>query len=62
VTDSGIKKSAKGIVSVVMHDGVMTLRDRQLAIEESLLKTVFKDGQLLVNDNLSAIRRRMGGV
>ncbi len=55
-TDSGIKKSARGIVAV--KDG--KLYDEQESLDiESDLKPVFKDGKLLVNQTLSEIRKRV---
>lgn len=62
VTDSGVKKSAKGTVRVIEEDGVMSYQD-QLTLAESnentLLRDVFVDGKLLVDEKFSDIKTRI---
>jgi nicotinamide phosphoribosyltransferase len=64
VTDNGIKKSAKGAVRVFETNGVLSYCD-ELSLEEAnyntLLKDVFVDGNLLVDDTFSTIRDRLAG-
>jgi nicotinamide phosphoribosyltransferase len=58
-TDSGFKKSAKGLLAVYRNDeGKLYLKDNCTREEEEggLLRTVFCDGKLIVNDSLSHIR------
>jgi nicotinamide phosphoribosyltransferase len=60
-TDSGIKKSARGLLSVVLDDdGNIVLKDRCSWEEESegLLDTVFLNGELSKRQSLSEIRAR----
>lgn len=61
VTDDGLKKSAKGLLRVDKVDGKYTLTDQVSWDEEKKgeLKTVFKDGKLLVDQSLSEIRARL---
>jgi len=57
-TDDGLKKSAKGLLCV---DNARRLIE-EVSVEEAntgLLKTVFKDGHLLRETNLSSIRDRL---
>lgn len=56
-TDSGVKKSAKGLLKVV--NGVLIDQIPLEDIHTGDLKTVFRDGQLLIDQNLSAIRSRL---
>lgn len=60
-TDSGTKKSAKGLLRVQNVDNQYVLLDQQTKEEETegALKTVFKDGVLTVNEKLSTIRARV---
>ena len=62
-TDSGTKKSAKGLLMVQADQisGNIYLYDQcSLGAEDSgLLKTVFKDGQLTVDHTLQEIRERL---
>lgn len=60
-TDSGTKKSAKGLLRVQNVDNQYILLDQQTKEEETegALKTVFKDGVLTVNEKLSTIRARV---
>lgn len=57
-TDSGFKKSAKGLLKVYREDGKLTLKDQCSYLEEaeSLLTTVFKNGEVLREQTLSEIR------
>lgn len=62
-TDDGTKKSAKGLMQVYkdQQTGKLTLKDQCSWEEEAQgeLKTVFKDGKLLVDWTLSEIRERV---
>lgn len=61
-TDDGTKKSAKGRVGVVLdNDKLLTIDQLNLntIVVGDLLQTVYKDGKLLVDDSLSAIRARL---
>ena len=61
-TDDGTKKSARGLLQVFKNDaGVLELKDRCTWEEEAQgeLKTVFKDGKLIVDWKLSEIRERI---
>lgn len=64
VTDNGVKKSLKGAVRVFEKDGILVFCD-ELSLEEAshntLLKDVFVDGKLLVDENFSTIRDRLAG-
>lgn len=62
VTDNGTKKSARGLLCVVAgEDGRPTLVQDVTEEEEKtgLLRTVFLDGQLVVDDTLAQIRERL---
>lgn len=61
VTDSGIKKSAKGFLRVDLINGEYILKDQCTKEEESggELKEVFRDGKLLIDQSLSEIRGRI---
>lgn len=60
-TDSGMKKSAKGLLRVDLVNGEYTLKDQCTPEEEEggELKTVFLDGKLLVDHTLAEIRARV---
>jgi nicotinamide phosphoribosyltransferase len=60
-TDTGMKKSAKGLLRVDLIDGVYTLKDCCTPEEEAggELKEVFRDGKLLIDHKLSEIRERV---
>lgn len=62
VTDSGVKRSAKGAVRVTEKEGVLEYED-QLTLAESnentLLLDVFLDGKLLIDEKFSDIRARV---
>ncbi len=60
-TDSGSKRSARGLLQVVKKDGRLVLIDQvsREAANDSLLKTVFKDGRLVKIHTLSEIRARV---
>jgi len=65
-TDSGVKKSQRGMVAVVHSDeGVLTLVDgldalgKALIEDKDLLVPVFRDGKLLVDQTLEEIRGRV---
>jgi nicotinamide phosphoribosyltransferase len=59
ITDDGTKKSAKGLMKVVLENGTYQLKD-QVSWEEEKegeLKEVFRDGKLLVDQSLAEIRK-----
>jgi len=59
ITDDGVKKSAKGLLAVFKdQDGEFYLKDQCTWDEENTgeLKTVFKDGSLLIDLNFSEIK------
>ena len=61
ITDTGMKKSAKGLLRVDMANGEYVLKD-QCSLEEEAggeLKEVFRDGKLLVDHSLVEIRKRV---
>lgn len=63
-TDSGTKKSARGLLAVQqLHpDGELVLRDQveeETKNNNSLLKTVFKDGKLVKELSLAEIRTKL---
>lgn len=62
-TDSGTKKSAKGLLGVVKNDNGYVLYDQCTWDQESggELRTVFKDGNLVVDETLAEIRNRLWG-
>jgi nicotinamide phosphoribosyltransferase len=61
ITDDGTKKSAKGLMKVVLENNTYKLIDQVSWAEEKTgeLREVFRDGKLLVNDTLSEIRNRL---
>lgn len=61
ITDDGTKKSAKGLIKIVKDNGVYKLIDQVTWQEEQEgeLNEVFRDGKLLIDDNLSEIRKRV---
>ena len=61
ITDSGIKKSAKGLLRVEQSIAGFELFDQQTAVQEQQgeLKTVFENGQFLQQCNLAQIRNRL---
>lgn len=61
ITDSGTKKSAKGLLQVVKENDTYILKDQVTEAEEQRgeLQPVFKDGKLLVDYTLSEIRERL---
>ena len=61
VTDTGVKKSARGRLCVTLIDGVYCLVDRQDSLEPAgcCLREVFRDGKLLVDDTIAEIRNRL---
>lgn len=61
-TDSGLKKSAKGLLKVDYDvNGKITLYDQVTPEQEQtgLLRDVFEDGKLLVNETFEIIRNRL---
>lgn len=63
ITDSGMKKSAKGLLRVEEIEGNFHLFDQQTKEQEKqgALQTVFKDGTLVKQTSLSEIRNRLWG-
>lgn len=60
-TDSGMKKSARGLLRVDKVNGEYILKDQCTPEEEAggELKEVFRDGKLLIEHSLSEIRNRI---
>lgn len=63
VTDDGMKKSAKGLITVMGTSGKYTYKDCCTVEEEANgeLKEVFRDGKLLIDYSLAEIRARIHG-
>lgn len=64
VTDSGTKKSAKGLLRVELENGEYVLYDQQTSEQEKdgELKIVFLDGKAYDSHSLNEIRERLGWV
>jgi len=60
-TDSGIKKSAKGLLKVVLEDGNYKLEDSVSKEEEQQgeLRTVYKDGKFIILEDFDILRDRL---
>ena len=61
-TDSGTKKSAKGLLAVRQVDGEYVLEDqctREYQEENCVMETVFANGTLVRDESLSDIRGRI---
>lgn len=60
-TDSGTKKSAKGLLKVVLNDGEFKLIDNVTKEDEKEgeLRTVFKDGSFYNLENFDTLRNRL---
>lgn len=60
-TDDGTKKSARGLMRVDLVDGQYVMRDGVTPEEEAggELRTVFKDGTLLIDESFDVIRNRV---
>lgn len=60
-TDSGVKKSAKGLLRIEQTENGFELFDQQTAEQENMgvLQTVFENGQLLRECSLDQIRERL---
>lgn len=60
VTDSGMKKSAKGLLKVIEEKGTLSLKDGitwdELEQDDNLLKIRYKDGQFFNTTTLEEIR------
>ena len=61
VTDDGTKKSAKGLMKVSLENGTYHLKDQVSWEEENTgaLREIFRDGKLLIEESLAAIRARI---
>jgi nicotinamide phosphoribosyltransferase len=62
ITDSGTKKSAKGLLRVEKENGDYVLYDQQTLEQESQgeLRTVFLNGMVVNPTTLAEIRSRLG--
>lgn len=60
-TDSGTKKSARGYLRVEKENGTFVLYDQQTKAQEEQgeLKTIFKDGELILNETIVNVRERI---
>ena len=67
-TDDGLKKSQRGMVAVVKNlDGELTYVDNLYSNEldrfnnngMNIMRPIFQDGKLLVDDSLAEIRKRV---
>ena len=61
-TDDGTKRSAKGLIRLDWgEDGEIIMKDQVTRAEErmGLLATVYKDGNLLIDQDLTEIRDRI---
>lgn len=63
ITDDGTKKSAKGLIKIVLENGEYKMIDQATWAQEKEgeLKEVFRDGKLLVDEKLADIRARVKG-
>lgn len=63
-TDSGTKKSAKGLLKVSNVNGAFVLKNDVTASEEDegCLRTVFLNGDILVNESFADIRSRLNTI
>lgn len=61
VTDSGLKKSATGLLRVEKQNGKLICYDNQTEEQEKLglLREVFKDGKIIKESSLTKIRKRI---
>jgi nicotinamide phosphoribosyltransferase len=61
ITDDGTKKSAKGLMKIVIENNKYKLVDEVNWEEENHgeLREIFRDGKLLINESLSEIRKRI---
>jgi nicotinamide phosphoribosyltransferase len=61
VTDSGTKKSARGLLRVERENGEYVLYDQQTPEQEQMgcLETVFKNGNLVKETTIAEIRERL---
>jgi nicotinamide phosphoribosyltransferase len=66
VTDSGMKKSAKGRLAVVHEDGKLVLKDSAEGAamentEGNLLKEIWRDGQFIQHQSFEEVRQVVAG-
>lgn len=63
ITDDGTKKSAKGLIAVHLEDGEFVLKDQMtwddVKSEQNQLVPVFRNSELLVDQSLADIRKRL---
>lgn len=59
ITDSGIKKSAKGLLAVFKHDGIYSLKQGATwdEVNNCEYKTVFRDSEVMLDYSLEDIRK-----
>jgi nicotinamide phosphoribosyltransferase len=61
ITDDGTKKSAKGLIKIVKNNNAYQLVDQVNWEEEQKgeLREIYRDGKLLIDENLNEIRKRV---
>ena len=63
VTDSGMKKSAKGLLKVIQGEKGLELKDQisweELKQEDNLLKVVYENGKFINKVSLTEIRNKL---
>lgn len=61
ITDDGTKKSAKGLIKIVLENGEYKMIDQATweQEKEGELREVFRDGKLLIDEKLADIRARV---
>lgn len=62
ITDSGLKKSLKGLIRVEKEGDSYVAYDQQTPEQEKQgeLRTIFENGKLLIEEDWSTIRKRLG--
>lgn len=63
ITDSGLKKSAKGLLKVIKNNGEFELKDGcswdEVQADDNELKVIFKDGEFFNQTTFTEIRERL---
>lgn len=63
ITDDGMKKSAKGLVTVIENKGKLELKDQvtwnDVYSDKNILKLVYFNGEFLNTTSLSEIRKKL---
>jgi nicotinamide phosphoribosyltransferase len=64
ITDDGTKKSAKGLLSVVLDEGEYVLKNDVSEMEEHTgeLKTIYRDGEFVRSVTLDFVRERINHI